>query len=199
MSALFGAFQAFFGENEVVKKSMDGNVKFMEYIGTALGSFIGGIKKGISDVVGAKDSFLTKVGKDLKEFWSNASIFFQGINGLKDSIFSNMVSLGEAMLIFTGTKFLDGLASIIGRSDLLDFSKQLANAAPYLKTFYTEVGVIGQSSIENAIYAIGGMAEAASKIPTFGGLKGAVLGHSLIATFAAELNLAAPHIKSFLT
>ncbi len=199
LSTLFGAFQAFFGENEVVKKIMDGNVKFMEYIGTALGSFIGGIKKGISDVVGAKDSFLTKFGKDLKEFWSNASVFFQGINGLKDSVFSNMVSLGEAMLIFTGTKFLDGLASIIGRSDLLDFSKQLANAAPYLKTFYTEVGTIDQSSIENAIYAIGGMAEAASKIPTFGGLKGAVFGNSFIASFAAELDLAAPHIKGFLT
>lgn len=199
LSALFGAFQAFFGENEVVKKIMDGNVKFMEYIGTALGSFIGGIKKGISDVVGAKDSFLTKFGKDLKEFWSNASVFFQGINGLKDSVFGNMVSLGEAMLIFTGTKFLDGLASIIGRSDLLDFSKQLANSAPYLKTFYTEVGTIDQSSIENAIYAIGGMAEAASKIPTFGGLKGAVFGNSFIASFAAELDLAAPHIKGFLT
>lgn len=191
LSALFGAFQAFFGENEVVK--------FMEYIGTALGSFIGGIKKGISDVVGERDSFLTKFGKDLKEFWSNASVFFQGINGLKDSVFSNMVSLGEAMLIFTGTKFLDGLASIIGRSDLLDFSKQLADSAPYLKTFYTEVGVIDQSSIENAIYAIGGMAEAASKIPTFGGLKGAVFGNSFIAAFAAELDLAAPHIKGFLT
>ena len=199
LSTLFGAFQAFFGENEVVKKIMDGNVKFMEYIGTALGSFIGGIKKGISDVVGAKDSFLTKFGKDLKEFWSNASVFFQGINGLKDSVFSNMVSLGEAMLIFTGTKFLDGLASIIGRSDLLDFSKQLANSAPYLKTFYTEVGTIDQSSIENAIHAIGGMAEAASKIPTFGGLKGAVFGNSFIASFAAELDLAAPHIKGFLT
>ncbi len=199
LSALFGAFQAFFGENEVVKKIMDGNVKFMEYIGTALGSFIGGIKKGISDVVGAKDSFLTKFGKDLKEFWSNASVFFQGINGLKDSVFSNMVSLGEAMLIFTGTKFLDGLASIIGRSDLLDFSKQLADSAPYLKTFYTEVGAIDQSSIENAIHAIGGMAEAASKIPTFGGLKGAVFGNSFIASFAAELDLAAPHIKGFLT
>lgn len=199
LSALFGAFQAFFGENEVVKKIMDGNVKFMEYIGTALGSFIGGIKKGISDVVGERDSFLTKFGKDLKEFWSNASVFFQGINGLKDSVFSNMVSLGEAMLIFTGTKFLDGLASIIGRSDLLDFSKQLANSAPYLKTFYTEVGTIDQSSIENAIYAIGGMAEAASKIPTFGGLKGAVFGNSFIASFAAELDLAAPHIKGFLT
>lgn len=199
LGALFGAFQAFFGENEVVKKIMDGNVKFMEYIGTALGSFIGGIKKGISDVVGERDSFLTKFGKDLKEFWSNASVFFQGINGLKDSVFSNMVSLGEAMLIFTGTKFLDGLASIIGRSDLLDFSKQLANSAPYLKTFYTEVGVIDQSSIENAIYAIGGMAEAASKIPTFGGLKGAVFGNSFIAAFAAELDLAAPHIKGFLT
>lgn len=199
LSALFGAFQAFFGENEIVKKIMEGNVKFMEYIGTALGSFIGGIKKGISDVVGAKDSFLTKFGKDLKEFWSNASVFFQGINGLKDSVFSNMVSLGEAMLIFTGTKFLDGLASIIGRSDLLDFSKQLANSAPYLKTFYTEVGTIDQSSIENAIYAIGGMAEAASKIPTFGGLKGAVFGNSFIASFAAELDLAAPHIKGFLT
>lgn len=199
LSTLFGVFQAFFGENEVVKKIMDGNVKFMEYIGTALGSFIGGIKKGISDVVGAKDSFLTKFGKDLKEFWSNASVFFQGINGLKDSVFSNMVSLGEAMLIFTGTKFLDGLASIIGRSDLLDFSKQLANSAPYLKTFYTEVGTIDQSSIENAIYAIGGMAEAASKIPTFGGLKGAVFGNSFIASFAAELDLAAPHIKGFLT
>lgn len=199
LSALFGAFQAFFGENEVVKKIMDGNIKFMEYIGTALGSFIGGIKKGISDVVGEKDSFLTKFGKDLKEFWSNASVFFQGINGLKDSVFSNMVSLGEAMLIFTGTKFLNGLASIIGRSDLLDFSKQLADSAPYLKTFYTEVGVIDQSSIENAIYAIGGMAEAASKIPTFGGLKGAVFGNSFIASFAAELDLAAPHIKGFLT
>lgn len=199
LSALFGVFQAFFGENEVVKKIMDGNVKFMEYIGTALGSFIGGIKKGISDVVGERDSFLTKFGKDLKEFWSNASVFFQGINGLKDSVFGNMVSLGEAMLIFTGTKFLDGLASIIGRSDLLDFSKQLANSAPYLKTFYTEVGVIDQSSIENAIYAIGGMAEAASKIPTFGGLKGAVFGNSFIAAFAAELDLAAPHIKGFLT
>lgn len=199
LSTLFGAFQAFFGENEVVKKIMDGNIKFMEYIGTALGSFIGGIKKGISDVVGTRDSFLTKFGKDLKEFWSNASVFFQGINGLKDSVFSNMVSLGEAMLIFTGTKFLDGLASIIGRSDLLDFSKQLANSAPYLKTFYTEVGTIDQSSIENAIYAIGGMAEAASKIPTFGGLKGAVFGNSFIASFAAELDLAAPHIKGFLT
>lgn len=199
LSTLFGAFQAFFGENEVVKKIMDGNIKFMEYIGTALGSFIGGIKKGISDVVGEKDSFLTKFGKDLKEFWNNASVFFQGINGLKDSVFSNMISLGEAMLIFTGTKFLDGLASIIGRSDLLDFSKQLADSAPYLKTFYTEVGVIDQSSIENAIYAIGGMAEAASKIPTFGGLKGAVFGNSFIASFAAELDLAAPHIKGFLT
>lgn len=199
LSALFGAFQAFFGENEVVKKIMDGNIQFMEYIGTALGSFIGGIKKGISDVVGTRDSFLTKFGKDLKEFWSNASVFFQGINGLKDSVFSNMVSLGEAMLIFTGTKFLDSIASIIGRSDLLDFSKQLANSAPYLKTFYTEVGTIDQSSIENAIYAIGGMAEAASKIPTFGGLKGAVFGNSFIASFAAELDLAAPHIKGFLT
>lgn len=199
LSILFGVFQAFCGENEVVKKIMAGNIKFMEYIGTALGSFVGGIKKGISDVVGEKDSFLTKFGKDLKEFWSNASVFFQGINGLKDSVFSNMVSLGEAMLIFTGTKFLDGLASIIGRSDLLDFSKQLADSAPYLKTFYTEVGVIDQSSIENAIYAIGGMAEAASKIPTFGGLKGAVFGNSFIAAFAAELDLAAPHIKGFLT
>lgn len=57
--------------------------------------------------------------------------------------------------------------------------------------------MIDQSSIENAIYAIGGMAEAASKIPTFGGLKGAVFGNSFIASFAAELDLAAPHIKGF--
>lgn len=199
LSILFGAFQAFFGENEVVKKIMDGNIKFMEYIGTALGAFVGGIKKGISDVIGEKDSFLTKLGKDLKEFWGNASVFFQGINGLNDSVFTNMISLGEAMLIFTGTKLLDGLAGWIGRSDLVDFSKQLKDAAPNLKAFYDEVGVIDQSSIENAIYAIGGMAEAASKIPTVGGLKGAVLGNSFIASFAAELDLAAPHIKGFLT
>ena len=199
LSALFGAFQAFFGENEVVKKIMDGNIKFMEYIGTALGAFVGGIKKGISDVVGEKDSFLAKLGKDLKEFWGNASVFFQGMNSLKDSVFSNMISLGEAMLIFTGTKLLNGLAGLVGRSDLVDFSKQLKDAAPNLKAFYEEIGVIDQSSIENAIYAIGGMAEAASKIPTVGGLKGAVLGNSFIASFAAELDLAAPHIKGFLT
>ena len=198
LSTLFGAFQAFFGQNEVVKKIMNGNITFMEYIGNAIGAFIGGIKKGISNATGG-ESFLTKFSKDLKDFWTNAKGFFEGMNTLNDSVFDNMIAFGKAMLIFTGTKLLDGIAAFIGRSDLVAFSEQLRDAAPNLQEFYNEIGPIDAAIVQNAINAFEGMAVAASKIPTMGGLKGAVLGNSYLALFSKELSIAAPYIKEFIT
>ena len=198
LSALFGAFQAFFGENETVKKIMNGNITFMQYIGNALGAFIGGIKKGVADATGG-ESFLTKFSKDLKSFWTNAKGFFEGMNSLNDSVFNNMIALGKAMLIFTGTKLLDGIAAFIGRSDLVAFSEQLRDAAPNLQEFYDTIGPIDSALVQNAINAFEGMAVAASKIPTMGGLKGAVMGNSYLALFSKELAIAAPYIKEFIT
>ncbi len=109
-------------------KALDSAVSALEKIGLALGKFIGGIFGGVGAAIMAT---LPQMGKDLSDFWIEASTFFDGINNLKDSVVTN------TRLMVSAISELSLLAMSNGIDNFFAIGHSLPNLGTDLSTFMT--------------------------------------------------------------
>ena len=151
-------------------KALDSAVSALEKIGLALGKFIGGIFGGVGATIMAT---LPQMGKDLSDFWTEASTFFDGINNLKDGVVANtrlMVSAISELSLLALSNGIDNFFAI-GHSlpnlgtDLSNFMTNASGFFDGLKSINTDMS----TGVKAIAESIGILAEAAqTESLTFG-------------------------------
>ena len=191
LSAL-GALNKISGFQELLR----GGSRIFKVIGEAIGGFVGSIVAGFG---AAATSSLPVIGSQLSEFMSNLKPFIDGIKKIDPSISETIKNLAEAMMLLSGSSFLDAI-NIFGEDDKIkSFGEQMSPFVHSLKEFATEAETIDDSAIEAAekvAKLIKTLASAASEIPNSGGVAGAFAGENDLNTFAEFLYEAAPNISA---
>lgn len=167
----------------------------LQNLGTAIGKFIGGIFGGI---ISGMSSELPQIATDLSGFMNNLTPFLDGAAKIDPSIMDGVKSLAETILILTGANILEGLTSwFTGGTSMTKFGQELAEFAPYFKSYYNDIQGIDASVVEASSNAAMTLAEFASKIPNTGGLVSLFTGENSMSAFAAELALFGPQFKKY--
>jgi hypothetical protein len=105
--ALIGfAFEKIEGSEESLTKGIEILVK----IGEGLGEFVGAIVKGLLEEI---SSALPIIGQKLSDFWTNASVFFDGISALPDGVALKAAALAGAIIALTVADFISGIESLL--------------------------------------------------------------------------------------
>lgn len=167
----------------------------LQNLGTAIGKFIGGIFGGI---MSGMSSELPQIATDLSGFMNNLTPFLDGAAKIDPSIMDGVKSLAETILILTGANILEGLTSwFTGGTSMTKFGQELAEFAPYFKSYYNDIQGIDASVVEASSNAAMTLAEFASKIPNTGGLVSLFTGENSMSAFAAELAVFGPQFKKY--
>ena len=167
----------------------------LQNLGTAIGKFIGGIFGGI---MSGMSSELPQIATDLSGFMNNLTPFLDGAAKIDPSIMDGVKSLAETILILTGANILEGLTSwFTGGTSMTKFGQELAEFAPYFKSYYNDIQGIDASVVEASSNAAMTLAEFASKIPNTGGLVSLFTGENSMSAFAAELAVFGPQFKRY--
>ena len=151
-------------------KALDSAVSALEKIGLALGKFIGGIFGGVGAAIMAT---LPQMGKDLSDFWSEASKFFDGVGNLESSVVQNVGLLVSAISELISAGGENGLDNFFAKGRSLpnlgtDLSTFMDNASGFfdgLKSINTDMS----TGVKAIAESIGILAEAAqTESYTFG-------------------------------
>lgn len=151
-------------------KALDSAVSALEKIGLALGKFIGGIFGGVGATIMAT---LPQMGKDLSNFWSEASKFFDGVGNLESSIVQNVGLLVSAISELISAGGENGFDNFFAKGRSLpnlgtDLSTFMDNASGFfdgLKSINTDMS----TGVKAIAESIGILAEAAqTESYTFG-------------------------------
>ena len=151
-------------------KALDSAVSALEKIGLALGKFVGGIIGGVGAAIMAT---LPQMGKDLSDFMNSASVFFDGVKSIDESVVQKtgliVAAIGE--LISAGGE--NGLDNFFAKGRSLpnlgtDLSTFMTNASGFfdgLKSVNTDMS----TGVKAIAESIGILAEAAqTESYTFG-------------------------------
>ena len=114
---------------------MDRAVDIMTKLGQAIGGLVGGILEGIGKGLTAA---LPQMGKDLSDFWTKASTFFDGVSNLKDGVVTNtrlMVSTISELGLLALSNGIDNFFAIGHSLPNLgtDLSKFMTNASRFFE------------------------------------------------------------------
>ena len=121
--------------------------KIGEAVGKLIGGFIGGTMEGISNS-------LPKIAENISQFMYNLEPFLDGVQSIDQLAVTGVKNLAELILILTGVELLNGIASwFTGGSSLVDFGKDLAEFAPYLKEYANSVRGLDSEAVENSANA----------------------------------------------
>ena len=164
-------------------------------IGTAIGSFVGGIAGGV--MVGVTSSF-PQIGQDLSDFMTNAAPFFEGLQNVDASSMEGVKALASSILVLTAADVINGLTSwFTGGSSLVDFGKQIADFAPYFKTYADSISGIDAEVVTASATAAKALAEFATSIPNSGGVASFFAGENSLSDFAKELVEFGPNFAAY--
>lgn len=164
-------------------------------VGEAIGGFIGSIAATVVETISA---VLPQIGQDLADFATNAKPFFDSIGGIDVTVLEGIKNLAAALLCITAGELIDQIFKVItGGSSLSVFGEELAAFGAPFARFAADVAGIDESSVTGAATAIKVVAEAAKELPNEGGVVAYWAGDNTLSTFAAELELAGPALKSF--
>lgn len=167
----------------------------LEGVGTAIGAFVGGIVGGFMS--GVSSSF-PQIGQNLSDFMTNVTPFIEGASKLDASTLDGVNALAETILILTKADLLNGLTSwITGGTSLTDFGKELADFAPYFRTYGVYMSGIDGSVVEQSANAAKALAEMTKALPTEGGIKSWITGDISLADFGQALADFGPHLMSY--
>ena len=151
-------------------KALDSAVSALEKIGLALGKFIGGIFGGVGATIMAT---LPQMGKDLSDFWTEASTFFDGVGNLESSVVQNVGLLVSAISELISAGGENGFDNFFAKGRSLpnlgtDLSTFMDNASGFfdgLKSINTDMS----TGVKAIAESIGILAEAAqTESYTFG-------------------------------
>ena len=129
-------------------KALDSAVSALEKIGLALGKFVGGIIGGVGAAIMAT---LPQMGKDLSDFWTEASTFFDGVSNLKDGVVTNtrlMVSTISELGLLALSNGIDNFFAI-GHS-LPNLGTDLSNFMTNASRFFEGLGSISADTATGA-------------------------------------------------
>ena len=178
-----------------LKWLIDEGGNFLQSVGTAIGKFVGGIVGGFAKGVSSQ---LPGIGKDLSDFMENAKGFIEGAKAIDASVMEGVKSLGETVLVLTAANILDGLTRwFTGGINMAQFGKELAEFAPYFRTYADTIDGINPEAVNASANAALALAELSDKMPAVGGLKDKIFGEKNLAEFGAALMEFAPYIKQY--
>lgn len=189
--AAIGALGKIPGFNDLL--SSGGTV--LEGIGTAIGSFVGGIVGGFMSGVSSQ---FPQIGQDLSDFMTNVTPFIEGASKMDANTLDGVKALAETILILTAADLLDSLTSwITGGTSLADFGKELADFAPYFRTYGVYMSGIDGAVVEQSANAAKALAEMTKALPTEGGIKSWITGDISLADFGQALADFGPHLMDY--
>lgn len=168
-------------------------------LGTAVGNFIGGIGKGISDQLPA-------IGANLSDFASNIHGFITTFSAEgMENLGANVQSLALAIGILGAAEITNALGnfahSVVGllTGDKTSFADSLVNLGKGIKGFADQVTGIDASSLSSVSEASKTIMECVSMIPASGGVADFLFGSKDLSGFGNSLGSLASGIKSFIT
>ena len=173
-------------------------VKVMRLLGKAIGEFIGEVVGNFLEIV--MDKFgdgLEELGKSIKGFCDSIA----QISLKKDSL-SGLRDLAQAMLALTGAELRNGIASFLsfGKSPYQKFADGIGVIAEPLKNFASQIGTVGNSTVNSAGRLAKCLGEFAANLPKNGGLiQKWVTGDNSLESFAIGLSAIAEPMTTFLT
>lgn len=174
--------------------------ELLQSIGTAIGKFVGGILGGIADGV---VSVLPSIGENLSKFMESLEPFINGAKQIDASFLAGIAALSAGILAVTASSFISGIANFVGtlfsvgasESLFVRVGKELANLAPYLKSFASITAGINMKEIETAVHAIELLARI--DIPNTGGIIAFFAGDNTLDAFGAQMKGLGEGLLSF--
>lgn len=161
--------------------------KLLGNIGTAIGSFFGGIAGGFMSGVSSQ---FPQIGADLSAFMTNVQPFIDGASSISPDMLTGVKALTEALLLLTAADILNGLTAwITGGSSLTDFAEQLVPFGKALSSFSKSVSGVNASAVSNSATAGKALVNLANTVPKCGGLVGFFTGNRNMAEFGDNLVL----------
>lgn len=164
-------------------------------IGGFFGSIIGGVGKGAIDAIGGA---LPGLGENLAEFAENAKPFFDTVVNIDPNVAAGVKSLAEAMMAITAGGILDALSKpFTGGSSMVEFGKQLADFAPYMKSYSDTIANVNPEAVTASANAAKALAEFANNIPKEGGFLQSIFGTADMPAFGEDLVEFAKSMKQY--
>lgn len=141
---------------------------------------------------------LKSIGLELSQFWTSASIFFNGIQGVDPGTIEAARSVAEMISLFTKSELLSGISNWLGFSGSMDeFGKELVSFGPSIASFAESVKGVSADAVTGATSAAKILAEMATELPAQEGLIQKIFGKKSLSDFGSELLAFAPGIVSF--
>lgn len=186
---LTGIIVAFAGLNTLIPELetfLNKGIVVLGLIGEGLGTFVGGIVNGF---LSESSKSLPNIGTNLSRFMENAQPFIDGTKNIDSEVTDGVKNLAEAFLVLTAADILKGIVSFlgIGNSSMVDFGKQLAEFAPYMKQYGDELEGLDPEVVTASATAAKSLSELANNLPNSGGWLGAIFGENDIDDFGMKL------------
>ena len=141
---------------------------------------------------------LPLIAKHLNDFIVAARPFLDEIQNVNPASLQGAKALAETILILTANGVLDGLTSwFTGGSSMVDFGKQLAEFAPYMKKYGKSIEGVDNNVVEASANAALSLAKFATEIPRSGGLGQLLIGEHDLSKFAEDLASFGPAFKKY--
>lgn len=151
-------------------------------IGEFIGSTIGGIAEGVSNSLPA-------IGENVAAFALAIEPFIQTMSQVDDGVVRGVRTISEAVLVLTGSEFINAISGFFFGSDMGDFASQFMLMGAAISGFALQVGTVQDwDSVSNAARNVKTLAEALAAAPTTGGLLDAFTGRFDISNFETGMN-----------
>ena len=137
-------------------------------LGTAIGSFVGGVFEGIA-------SQLPEIATSLSKFITNLDPVFTKLDSLSGKDFSGVDSLCSALLKLTAADLLNNLNSFFGLFDT-DWTTTFTEFAEAIAAFSDGMADVNTANLTKGVVAAQLLSTIVDAMPTEGGLKGCILG-----------------------
>lgn len=189
LTALIGVIALIGGLNELLpglKGFVESGGDLLLALGTAIGKFFGGIIGGIAEGI---TNSLPRMAEDFSSFMENLKPFIEGAKDITPESMEGVSYLAKALLALTAANLLDQIAAFFGaKTSLADFGMQLAEFAPYFKTYADSIDGIDEEAVTSSANAARALAELAKELPNCGGLVSIFTGDNKMDKFGERLS-----------
>ena len=134
-------------------------------------------------------SSMEEFGKQLAKFGPYFSIYAASVNGIKPEVVEASANAAKSLAEFATNIPGEGglLQDIMGKQDIVEFGKKLAEFGPYIKQYADSVADLDGNVVEASANAAKSLAEFANNIPAQGGAWQSIIGSQDIADFGSKL------------
>lgn len=181
-----------------VKDSLVAGIECLSLVGEAIGSFIGGIGKGIIETI--SESFPT-LAENLSLFATKLWPFVITMKTIDSSVAEGAASIAAAILALTAAQLINGIsdfmAFITGGNSISDLGNELASFGENIGTFIANMGDVSAEKVNAASSILKSIAVFANSIPSSGGKLQDFLGSKNLSSFGEELASFGPNYKKY--